>query len=204
MWYFQPSWKQEALETQRWKESKKKKIKSIWQDFILLPNSPKPGCSESLAAGARAQLLSSPPFPNFWALLAPKPSSYPPIPFRTRHKAQPRCRHRGRAGAAAAEFISPFPPVANGPGADGDFLECVPSSKALTETATAQTNPSPPAKPSFALPICPASAFGPGSASASSDQGGRMGTGSGWCLSLSFCFCPCSFVTRSRDSQGSL
>lgn len=79
-----------------------------------------------------------------------------------------------------AEFISPFPLVANCPGADGDFLKCIRYSKSLTETAMAQTNPRPPAKPSFGLSICPAAAVGVGSAPASVPEGSGRQESGGW------------------------
>lgn len=59
------------------------------------------------------------------------------------HKAWPLCWSRGRAGKAIPAFISPFPLVANCPGADGDFLKCIRYSKSLTETGMAHTNPAP-------------------------------------------------------------
>lgn len=102
-----------------------------------------------------------------------------------------------------AEFISPFPLVANCPGADGDFLKCIRYSKSLTETAMAQTNPRPPAKPSFGLSICPAAAVGVGSAPASAPEGTGRQESSGWGRPRRLRLPPASSLCRGRDPRPS-
>lgn len=68
----------------------------------------------------------------------------------------------------------------------------------------AQTNPRPPAKPSFGLSICPAAAVGVGSASASEPEGsGEAGKADGWGQPHRLRLSPPSSLSRARRMQSS-
>lgn len=95
-----------------------------------------------------------PPLPSFCSLLLPNPPLMPTsLPGGC---TKPSGAVGAGAGAGRRQALSSVPCRSACPGADGSFLKWIRYSESLTEAALAQTNPRPPAKPSFGPSICPA------------------------------------------------